>query len=100
MDKIESIVKERGSTYGHPLEDFTRSTTMLSALGYRFIDANGITRDLNALDIPIIMCCIKLAREVHMHNQDNLDDISGYVKCADMCREKLKQQFNELSDKK
>lgn len=78
------VVPERQKNYGHPYDDFTRATGMLSALGYCFQSADGTLRKLNAADQPIIMACVKLSREVHQHQPDNLGDICGYMRCLEM----------------
>jgi len=85
VDKAIKLVNtDRQADYGHPAEDFTRATGMLSSLGFRFQNSDGTLRELSAIDIPIIQMCVKLSREVNRHKDDNVVDIIGYAKCLDM----------------
>lgn len=74
---------DRPNNYGPPLHDFTKITEMLNALGYRFHAIDGSCRRLEAADFPVIMTCVKLSRETHKHNDDNIIDIHGYMNCLE-----------------
>lgn len=68
----EELVAERGSDYGHPREDFSRTAKLWSALkGIEFIPE----------DVAMFMICVKLSRETHKHKSDNIEDIKGYAEC-------------------
>ena len=94
---IEELVEERRRGYGHPYDDFTRSTGMLNALGYCRIDAEGKKQPLGPLDLPIIMICIKLSRETHQHKEDNIIDIKGYCSCLDKVRARIIEMQRDLN---
>lgn len=90
---VELVNPTRQGDYGHPADDFTRSTGALSSLGFRFKKADGTYRDLKATDLPIIMACVKLSREVHKHKDDNIVDIHGYMNCLEMILAKEKDEY-------
>lgn len=73
------LVTARGSDYGHPKEDFTRTAAMWSA----FL---GVT--ITPLQVPLLMILLKVSREQHKHKQDNIDDIQGYAETINMLLEK------------
>ena len=87
---IEQIVEERGNKYGHPNENFRRTANILNEMNFRIYDPKDNTyRMMEAKDIPIMMICVKMAREAHCHNDDNLVDIEGYKKTYYMLEEQL-----------
>ena len=66
---------ERGSFYGHPLDDFSKTAVLWSVvLGVR-VTAEQVTK---------CMAQVKVARELNRHKRDNLVDECGYVKCLDI----------------
>lgn len=89
-DQIVSV--ERQQIYGSPAEDFSRSTQMLTACGFRFQNPNGEITDVKPEHIPMIMTIVKLARlanNTNMFHRDSWLDIAGYAKTADMVHEVL-----------
>lgn len=86
---IESILEEakritegvRRAEYGAPSDDFARAAYMWTGiLARKLRDGASIT----AMDIPLCMIAIKLARQSHFHKRDNLVDIAGYARTAAM----------------
>lgn len=74
LEKAASLVDgERGDTYGHPADDFSRVTKAARALG---IDpTNG------PLDHALYMIVVKLARLVTTPGHyDSVVDIAGYAR--------------------
>ncbi|MFO8011974.1 MAG: DUF4406 domain-containing protein [Phycisphaerae bacterium] len=71
----------RHSDYGPPSEDFARTAALWTAiLERRLRDGEAVT----AMDVPLCMIALKLARQVHRHKRDNLVDIAGYARTAAM----------------
>lgn len=86
-EKENSVLREaenlvygaRERDYDHPINDFSRTAGVLTALGFRFDAPGADTRGIEAKDIPIIQIAVKLSREVHRVKRDNLVDICGYA---------------------
>jgi hypothetical protein len=70
------VAGDRGSSYGHPYDDFTRTGRMWGAiLG---------TPDVSPEQVGLCMVALKVSREVNRHKRDNLVDIGGYAKTVDL----------------
>lgn len=68
---------ERNADYGPPVEDFTRTAGMVSAmLGHK------LKEPLTPDEIGLIMCCIKLSRQINRAKRDNMTDLAGYAECV------------------
>lgn len=86
-DKNETILAEadrlvhgdRGSAYGHPLDDMTRTAEMVSGLL-----RHKLSVPLVAEDIAKIMIAVKLSRETNSPKRDNRVDLAGYAEALDM----------------
>ena len=94
-EAVKLVNGARQESYGHPYYDFSRSTGAMSALGFRFQCEDGTIRHLGPSDLPIMMLCVKAAREVHKHKEDNLVDIIGYTNCLGMVLEKQHELVRE-----
>jgi hypothetical protein len=70
---------ERQTDYGHPRDDFTRTAVMWNGLL-----AGKLRQPITAMDVPLCMIAVKLAREAHRHKRDNLVDIAGYARTGAM----------------
>lgn len=74
------VYGDRGASYGHPIDDYTRTGRMWGAiLGLPDIDPR-----LCAL----MMAAVKISREAHKPKRDNRVDLGGYAECADMIAER------------
>jgi len=72
---------ERQDDYGHPADDFSRTADMWTGiLTGKLCDGVAIS----AMDVPLCMIAVKLARQSHRHKRDNLVDIAGYARTAAM----------------
>ncbi len=86
--KKESVLEEaqrlvgndRGSQYGHPYDDMTRTGKIWAAI-------LGIA-EVTAAQVALCMQGVKISREVHKPKRDNRVDGPGYWLCLDMIREK------------
>ncbi|MCC6910049.1 MAG: DUF4406 domain-containing protein [Phycisphaerales bacterium] len=70
---------ERQKDYGHPRDDFSRTAVMWNGLL-----ASKLRSPITAMDVPLCMIAVKLAREAHRHKRDNLVDIAGYARTGAM----------------
>jgi len=76
LEEAKRIVEgERNELYGHPSEDFTKVARIWSVL---------LGGSIRAEQIPLCMVALKLVREANVHKTDNLVDIAGYAKTAQM----------------
>jgi len=78
---IDLIYGDRHSSYGDASEDFGATAKMVTVILHR----KGLLKEGAELDahcVALIMICVKLSREAHMHKDDNCVDIAGYTGLA------------------
>jgi len=80
--EAQSLVHgNRGTDYGHPLDDLTCTAGMWSAyLSHKY----GMPVSLEAEDVGLMMVCVKLSRQANKHKRDNLVDGAGYFETVQM----------------
>lgn len=79
---------ERCQDYGHPFYNFSQTALLVNGLlAGRFKDG----MELIVQDIPLIMVCVKLARQCNKAKRDNLVDGAGYFETAAMVEDYIKQ---------
>lgn len=80
LQEAERLVGgERNRAYGHPADDLARIAQLWTAfLGER------LSSPLTARDVAMAMVLLKVAREAHAPKRDNLVDIAGYARCAEL----------------
>lgn len=69
------VSSDRGNDYGHPYDDYKRTTETFNALS---------GHNLSPLDGIMFMVCVKLSRLRHKFKRDSLVDAIGYLKCFEM----------------
>jgi hypothetical protein len=95
-DGNESILQEahrlthgnRNADYGHPLDDYTRTAALVSALF-----AHKLTEPLTADEMALAMVCVKLSRQAHKPKRDNMVDAAGYCWVAHACLEEAARRM-------
>lgn len=74
---------DRGADYGHPLDDFSRTAAMWSAiLGF----------PVTAEQVGLCMIAVKISRQCNASKRDNLVDISGYAETVQMVIDERKRR--------
>lgn len=83
LGEARSIVDgERQAAYGHPKANFDCAAWMISA----YLTKRGTTR-IDAHDVAMLQILNKVAREAHSRKRDNIVDIAGYARTAEMVDE-------------
>ena len=80
-DRLVSV--DRQADYGHPIDDFSRSAAMWSAI---------LGIEVQAEQIPLCMIAVKMSRELNRAKRDNLVDIAGYAKTLALVHEERQRR--------
>jgi hypothetical protein len=67
---------DRNKAYGPPIDDYTRTAGMVSAML-----AHKLKEPLTAEDMCAAMICVKLSRQQNIQKRDNTVDGAGYFEC-------------------
>lgn len=65
----------RGVDYGHPLDNFTQTAALWSAV---------LNTPVTAEQVGLCMICVKVSRQLNSPRTDNLVDIAGYAETVNM----------------
>ena len=72
----ELVHGERGATYGHPLDDYTRTAKLWSAI---------LGIEVTAEQAILCMIAVKMSRLCNtMEHEDSVVDCAGYAECLSM----------------
>ena len=66
---------DRNADYGHPLDDFSRTAQIWSAI---------LGVPVTAEQVGLCMVGVKLSRQCHRPKRDNLVDGAGYMQTVDL----------------
>lgn len=80
-DRLVSVGRQ--SDYGHPLDDFSRSAALWTAI---------LGHPVEAEHIPLCMIAVKISRELNRPKRDNLTDIAGYAKTLALVHEERERR--------
>ncbi len=91
IEANNTVHYDRMEKYGHPLDDYTRTAALWSAI---------LGVEITAEQALLCMVTMKLSRECNGHLRDNLVDAAGYLECLDLSiteREKRNAESNDQS---
>lgn len=74
-EALDVVQNSRQESYGHPIDDFSRTAKMWSAI---------LGVEVRPEQIPLCMIAVKISRECHQPKWDNLVDIAGYALTLEM----------------
>lgn len=80
MEAVSLVYGDRGAAYGHPIDDYTRTAAMWSAI---------LGTEVTPMQAVLCMVAVKLSRQVNAPKRDNLVDIAGYAECAHRIQTRL-----------
>lgn len=82
--EAESLVHgDRNADYGHPLDDFSRTAKMWSAL---------LGIEVAPEQVGLCMIAVKLSRQCNRPKRDNLVDAAGYAETVDWLLDEKKRR--------
>jgi len=87
LEEANSLVHgDRQQAYGHPLDDFSRTAKLWSAI---------LGHEVTPEQVGLCMCAVKISRQVNKPKRDNLVDLAGYAATVQMV---LDEQYKRSTD--
>lgn len=84
LEEAQKLVYgDRQASYGHPLDDFTRTAAMWSAI---------LGHPVTAQQVGLCMCAVKISRQVNAPKRDNLVDLAGYAATVELVIDEEKKR--------
>lgn len=77
------VYGDRGADYGHPLDDFSRTAQMWTAI---------LGTTVTAEQVGLCMIGVKISRQVNHPKRDNMTDAAGYAGTVQMCIEERERR--------
>lgn len=76
LQEADKLVNgDRREAYGSPLDDFSRTAKMWSAI---------LGHEVTAEQVGLCMCAVKISRQVNAPKLDNMVDLAGYAATVQM----------------
>jgi len=76
LEEAQRLVHgDRGEDYGHPLDDFTKTAKIWSAI---------LGIEVTPEQVSLCMIGVKISRQVNKPKRDNLVDAAGYAETTQM----------------
>jgi hypothetical protein len=66
---------DRQESYGHPIDDFSRTAQMWSAI---------LGTPVTAEQVGLCMCAVKISRQCNRPKRDSMVDLAGYAATVQM----------------
>lgn len=88
-EALHTVDGDRGKFYGHPLDNHSNTASFWSDYIKRKYD---VDVKLDARDVCMMMVLLKVSRDANRPKEDNLVDIAGYVRNAQMIEEEQKRR--------
>jgi hypothetical protein len=79
--------QDRQDSYGHPLDDYTRTAGMFNEAF-----AHKLKEKFTPQEMMLAMVLVKLSREIHQPKRDNRTDTCGYMNCIEMSYEEQERR--------
>lgn len=79
---------ERGSDYGHPLDDFSKTAKLWSVI---------LNTEVTAEQVALCMLQVKVSRQLNKHKRDNLVDMIGYTLTLDKVISERVKRVNSVN---
>lgn len=93
-EAIELVKGARQSDYGHPLDDFSKTALIWTAVLSKKLRPGAM---IDPEEVALCQVGIKLSREVNRPNFDNLVDMCGYARTTQMVYEERERRTNKLT---
>lgn len=75
---------DRGADYGHPLDDFSRTAQIWSAI---------LGTEITAQQVGLCMIGVKLSRQCNKPKRDNMVDAAGYAETVQMVEDEYNRRY-------
>jgi hypothetical protein len=92
QEALRVVDGDRGKFYGHPLDNHGNTADFWNAYIER---RTGKNPGLGARDVCNMMVLLKISRDANMPKEDNLTDICGYARNAQMIRQEEERREYE-----